>query len=126
MKNSSNFVTLRKMEGFYQCFDDDSYILYYLFNYKITNKRSGFPHSSLSKVINNLESKKISYKIIDEKIDDNIKNFKKLNNYNYYLKLGKDKYNLDTKKKSLGDKIRDMPFSKIEKLYKMIEDYVNE
>ena len=28
--------------------------------------------------------------------------------------------------KSLEDKIRDMPFSKIEKLYKMIEDYVNE
>ena len=114
------------MGGFYQCFDDDSYILYYLFNYKITNKRSGFPHSSLSKIINNLESKKISYKIIDEKIDDNIKDFKKLNNYNYYLKLGKDKYNLDTKKKSLEDKIRDMPFSKIEKLYKMIEDYVSE
>ena len=37
-----------------------------------------------------------------------------------------DKYNLDTKKKSLEDKIRDMPFSKIEKLYKMIEDYVSE
>ena len=127
MKNSSNnFITLRKMGGFYQCFDDDSYILYYLFNYKITNKRCGFPHSSLSKIINNLESKKISYKIIDDKIKDNTKDFKKLNNYNHYLKLGIDKYNLDTKKKSLEDKIRDMPFSKIEKLYKMIEDYVSE
>ena len=80
----------------------------------------------MSKVINNLESKKISYKIIDDKIKDNTKDFKKLNNYNHYLKLGIDKYNLDNKKKSLEDRIREMPFTKIEKLYKMIENYVNE
>ena len=33
MRNSEKYVTLRKVGGFYQCFDGDCYILYYLFNY---------------------------------------------------------------------------------------------
>lgn len=52
------FVVFRKVGGFYHVFDGDSYILNYLFNYKIVGNRVGFPINSINKVINILEDKK--------------------------------------------------------------------
>ena len=37
------FIVFRKIGGFYHVFDGDSYILNYLFNYKIVGNRVGFP-----------------------------------------------------------------------------------
>ena len=55
MKSSSkNYINLRKVGGFYQCFDEDAYLLFYLFGYKVNNDRAGFPISSLNKIINTL------------------------------------------------------------------------
>ncbi len=126
MRNSEKYVTLRKVGGFYQCFDGDCYILYYLFNYKIVNKRCGFPHSSLSKVINVLEDKKIDYKVINHHQDDIGKSYKKINQYNHFLKLGLEKYDRETKKSLIENKIKAMPMNRIEELYHLIEDFVNE
>ena len=36
-------VKLYKKGGFYHCYNDDSYIISYLFDYKIINNRVGFP-----------------------------------------------------------------------------------
>ena len=52
--------------------------------------------------------------------------YKRKNNYNHYIELSRNAYNLELKKQSIEDKIRSMPFSEIEKLYNMIEDFVNE
>ena len=49
-----NVVKIRKSGTFYQVFDDDTYILYYLFGYNIINNRIGFPKSVINKVINRL------------------------------------------------------------------------
>lgn len=60
-----NEVVLRKSGTFYHVFDEDSYILYYLFGYKIKDSKVGFPISSLDKVTNELNKLKINYNVIN-------------------------------------------------------------
>ena len=63
-----NSVKIRKNGTFYNVFDKDMYILYFLLNYQIKNDKIGFPKSALNKVINILEENKISYEVIGENI----------------------------------------------------------
>ena len=58
--------------------------------------------------------------------DKSIKEFKRKNTYYHYVEVSKEAYNLEIKKISIEKKIKTMSFSKIEKLYTMIEEYVNE
>lgn len=58
-------LEIRKIGNFYYVFDDDCYVLYNLFKYKIQNNKTGFPISALNKVINTLEEKK--YKLYYKK-----------------------------------------------------------
>ncbi len=82
-------VVLVKVGTFYNCYGRDSYILSYLFGYKIILTKDGmyncaFPESSLNKVIAKLEENKINYIILDKRNNydvDNKENYKDLNNY---------------------------------------------
>lgn len=38
--NNKDLIVLVKYGNFYKCFEDDSYIINYLLNYKINNKNS--------------------------------------------------------------------------------------
>lgn len=118
-----NIVKIRKSGTFYSVFDDDCYILYYLFGYQIKHYKTGFPKSALNKIINAFSEKKINYEVIGE---DNKGNFKNLNNYNKYLKLGKDKYNKDICYQNIIDKLYGASEDKLEKILKIIEDILNE
>ena len=89
MKNN---VEIFKNGGFYSVYNNDIYIFYYLFGYKIIDNRVGFPLSAYDKVINKLEELKIDY---ENKSLDVCKKFKKLNKYNYFLEKGKSKYSLN-------------------------------
>lgn len=80
------------MQVFYSVYNNDTYIFYYLFGYKIIDNRVGFPLSAYDKVINKLEELKIDY---ENKSLDVCKKFKKLNKYNYFLEKGKSKYSLN-------------------------------
>ena len=42
-------VTIRKIGNFYHVFDEDVYILYYLFHYKIYQGKCGFPKVLITK-----------------------------------------------------------------------------
>ena len=126
MKCSKNYVMIRKMGGFYQVFDEDAYLLFYLFKYKIINSKAGFPLISLNKVIKILDEKKINYIVIKSDLDKDTKDFRRKNSYDYYLKLSKEFYNLEIKKQSIEDKIKTLPLAKIEKLYNIIEEFINE
>ena len=69
-------VTIRKIGNFYHVFDEDVYILYYLFHYKIYQGKCGFPKSAYNKVIQKLEECRISmvvekFKVIDYQIYSN-------------------------------------------------------
>ena len=81
MKNS---LVLRQIGKFYNVLDDDCYILFYLFGYKISNYKSGFPFSALNKVKNELEEKKISF-ILKDKTGVKEFDFKRKNKYLFYL-----------------------------------------
>lgn len=63
-----NIITISKKGSFCNIYNNDCYILYYLFNYKIINNKLGFPINSLPKVIATLENRKINYSIGNKEI----------------------------------------------------------
>lgn len=114
-------IILKKLGGFYNAYNDDAYILYYLLHYNIKNQKAGFPLSSYYKVINYLEENMINYYVEgkEEKRD-----FKKKNKYKLIVKKGKKLYEREQRANLLYDKISDMDEAKIEELLTIIENYV--
>ena len=121
----SSIVVLRKMGGFYTCFDNDAIIISYLCNYKITNNRVGFPVSVIGKVSNLLDSHSINY-IIKNDGEEDKKLFGRANKYNFYLDKGKKKVDIDYRINSIIKKINGMKEEKIVSLLDMIEAKINE
>lgn len=115
-------VKIRKIGTFYNVFDDDCYILYFFFNYNIKNNKVGFPKSALNKVINKLEEFKINYEVIG----DCSNNFKNLNKYSKYLKLGFEKYNKDIKYTNIMEKLGKVNDLKLERILMNIEEILDE
>lgn len=115
-------LKIRKMGKFYSVFDNDCYIVYYFFGYKIINNRLGFPESALSKVINKLSEKKINYEVLD----GDKENFKNQNKYNHYLKLGQDKYYRDIKFSNILNDLTKLNDEQLERILLFIEGVINE
>ena len=113
------YLIMYKNSGkFYNVYKDDAYILNYLFGYKVLDKRkSGFPDSSINKVKNELENKKISYQIIYEDKDPEVKNYKTLNNYDKYMKLAMEKIDIKERVDFLESQIKELD----DKLLEIIE-----
>lgn len=115
-------VTIRKIGKFYNVFDQDVYIIFYFFNYKITNGRIGFPESSFNKVINVLEENKISYIIKGNGTTPDIIHNTSPNNYEKFLKKGILNYGKFEKMKLLEEKIINLSNKDIDKIIKFIEE----
>jgi len=85
-------ICMFKIGAFYHTYNRDSYILSYLFNYKIkdlgkNHKESGFPETALPKIKSKLEDNKINYLVIDRRNNydvDEEENYKDLNRYDKY------------------------------------------
>lgn len=112
-----NCVILRKIGKFYNVFDDDAYILYYFFGYKIVNNKTGFPITAYNKVINLLEEKNINYEEKDDEVIN--KNFKNKNKYNYYLKEAKLKKEQEEKNNEIVTGIMSLTNEEIDKVYEV-------
>ncbi len=91
-------ICMFKIGAFYHVYNRDSYILSYLFDYKVkslgnNNKECGFPESALSKVKAKLENNKINYLVIDRRNNydvDEQEDYKDLNRYDkFYEKSNK-------------------------------------
>ena len=98
-KVHSNYVILIKSGTFYETLNNDAYIISNLLDYKIKDKTNyiqcGFPIIALTKIINKLEQKKISYIVLDSRDNyDELEryNFESLNKYEHYLEKGKREY----------------------------------
>lgn len=82
-----NYIILFKCGNFYISLNDDANVMNNIFNHKIVDNgsfiKTGFPISSLNKIITELEDKQINYLIIDKEIIS--KNKFKNNNYINYL-----------------------------------------
>ena len=117
-------IKLRKLGKFYSAFDDDAKILHYLFNYKISSGRVGFPQDSYNKVINILEEKNINYEIIDN--EDKIKkNFKDKNKYNIYLTKSLKKEIIENKVSKIEDRINSINDDKIIEILDSISELIS-
>ena len=93
-KKYPNSILLVLIGNFYHVYGKDTYIMCYIFKYKIVNSlykimgndiisvpNTGFPCNSLDKVLLDLEDKKINYVIKAKDKNDIFKDFKKLNTY---------------------------------------------
>ena len=100
-KIHQDYVVIIDIGKFYYTYGKDSYIISYLFNYKLNTyenvSRCGFANNSINKVIAKLEQKKINYLILDRRnnydVDKKFDN-KNLNNYEKIFKKAKIKINL--------------------------------
>ena len=83
-----NDIVFVRIGKFFHVYGRDSYIISYLFKYKIQIEEGiyvcGFPEKSINKIIAKLENTKINYMIVDRRynyeVDEHIE-FKKLNKY---------------------------------------------
>ncbi len=120
----NNVILIRKMGGFYVCFDNDAIILSYLCDYKLNNSKVGFPIGTINKVTNILDNNSVSY-IVKENNNEVAKNiFGKKNKYKQILEKGNNKVNLDHKINSIVEKINNMEEEDIEKLLNIIENNI--
>lgn len=122
-KNKS-FVMLHKQGKFYNCFNEDAIIMHYLFGYKIIKDNlTGFPETSLVKVLNKLESEKISYEIIYKDRDSVIKNYGNINKYKIILGKSLEYQKISERVKLIQDKVALIQDKEVlEKILKGIEN----
>ena len=82
-----DYLLLLKFGSFYESIDNDAFIMNKIFNYKLKKLsntfKSGFPISSLNKVLSKLNECHINYIIIDDDII--LKKDFKNNNYSNYV-----------------------------------------
>lgn len=94
--NNVIFVKVRKV---YRVFDNDVYILSYIFNYKVKTEEnninvSDFSEAALNKIVTKLNDMKINYLIIDMHAGNDIfkrADFKEKNKYQNFASKFKDK-----------------------------------
>lgn len=84
----SDYILLIKSGNFYICLKNDAIVINNIFDYKIIETKNyiktGFPLTSLPKVIDKLRKLNVNYLLVEKEI---IKKEKyKKNNYNKYLK----------------------------------------
>lgn len=94
-------VVLAKSGNFYITYDDDGFILSYLFSYQINDNKVGFPINSIDKVLNKLKESKVNVIIIDSNINYKYED----NNYSDVLYKAKREYYNDLNTKLLIDEI---------------------
>ncbi len=119
-----NSVKLRKLGKFYSAFDEDAKILHYLFNYKISNGRVGFPMDSFNKVINVLEEKNINYEIFNE--DGRMaRKFRDKNKYQTYLTKSLKKEEIEDRVSHIESKISNINDDKVIDILDSISELIN-
>ena len=117
-------LTIRKIALFYDAYDDDAQILSYLLGYKIIKGRVGFPENAVHKVMNTLDSHKINYKIIGDQ--EEIKDFKNLNQYSKILAKSRDKIEIEDKVEKMIQKINTLDSESLCEILDRMEHMIHE
>ena len=118
-------VKLYKKGGFYHCYNDDSYIIGYLCDYKIINNRVGFPIRSINKVINTLVVNKIDYVIYDKDIIID-KYVNKDNRYNNILIKAKSYMDINIRVNKIISNLYRLDRNKLNRIISYIEEIIDE
>ena len=93
----NKYIVLVKIGNFYYCYGKDSYIISYLFKYKINILKDytyscSFPQNAVNKVISVLENKQINYIILDRRNNYEIiekSDNRNLNRYDKIYEIGR-------------------------------------
>lgn len=118
------YVILIKSGNFYYSFDDDAYILRYLFNYQIRDNKVGFPLNAKAKVKSVLNRHNIN---LIEIIDDYayVLETKNANQYDEKLKESKSNYLIANMLTNLMNSI-EIKVKQEEANYRLIKEFVDE
>ena len=103
-KIEKNFIVFVKIGSFYNVYEEDSFILSYLFGYKIKLENNyricGFQITSANKVFSKLKENNINYLITNKRLNYEIiekNDFKRKNQYKNILKISTPYINLKEK-----------------------------
>lgn len=126
-------IVLVKIGNFYHVFGKDSYILSYLFEYKIVEKSGiptcGFPINAISKVENILERTKINYIAVDRRnnYDEEEKYIdKQENNYDKIFEKSQEIVNIILRIQKINDFLKQNKDNKnIEKILEEMEKIID-
>lgn len=121
------FIELYKNDGkFITCYNDDAYILYSIFGYKLVgegkNDKLGFPSTVIDIIIDKLDSLSINYEIYYKKELESSKDFKKKNNYQKYLEQGLLQVEIDKKVDLIKYKLSRLDLKEVNKELEKILD----
>lgn len=108
-------VCLFKIGNFYHAYNKDSFILSYVFGYKIkelgaNHRECGFPEVALSKVLAKLENKKINYLVLDRRNNYDVdykQDYKKQNNYEKAYEMAKKNINRNKRIERLSEFLKE-------------------
>lgn len=128
-------VCMFKIGSFCHCYGRDSYIMSFLFGYKIKTteknyKECGFPIKVLDRVLAKLENSKINYLVIDRRnnydVDEKM-NFKNLNNYNKYYEQAHTFINYRTRIENINQfLLKNMNQTNFKQILGKVEQAINE
>lgn len=128
-------ILLVKVGSFYHAYGRDSYILSYLFGYKIIKLEEnistcGFSVTSLNKVISKLENKKINYLAVDRRNNyetDLMFEFGNLNTYDEIFNKAKIYVNYKRRIDNINEfLIGNVQTQNFKEILKQMEEVINE
>ncbi len=119
-----DYVVLVKSGNFYYTFEEDAYILKYLFNYQIRENKVGFPINAKAKVKSVLNRNNVN---LIEIIDDYAYILESKNSNTYHEKLSEAKSNMlvTNMLNNLMSEI-EVKVKKEEANYRLIKEFVDE
>ena len=127
-------IVLLKIGKFYHVYGKDSYIISYLFGYKLKEIEGitmcGFPISSINRVTAKLEEKKINYIIIDRRnnyeVDETLDN-KNLNHYLKYFEKAKKYINYKIRIDNINNyMLENIDNEDFKNIIRQMEEIINE
>ena len=118
-----DYVTLRKTGKFYSAYEEDVYVMHAIMGYKISNGRVGFPCEVLGKVENELDSAKVSYKVIEKDKEVSKKKYSK-SNYTKFCSRGKKSSKEELEERALIEKIQNLSKEDLDKVLVYIKEFI--
>lgn len=118
-------IEIYKSGKFYNVFGDDGIIIHELIGYKYLEykKQVGFPESALNRVINVLESKKISYKVYGKSKEELLREFKGVDKrYKENLMNALKNYDMEKRLERLKNKINSLDIEQLEQIIGALEN----
>ncbi len=115
--NNKELLVILKNGKFYYVYDEDIYIIYYFYNYKIKDNILCFPDNNINKITKKLKEYNIGYIIFDNNIN------KEYGDYLYYLKyinLGREKYIKDNLIDEIVNKLKSKNVKELNEIKKQL------